>query len=357
MDATDIERFDARRVGPCNVRRLPGGGVLLTNDSGHYCILEEGEFREFLSGSVAEGSPLHARLKEGGFLREWLDFARWSQEWRRRHSYLNRGPGLHIVVATLRCNHRCVYCQAGPVGMDDASTDMTEETARGVLDRIFQSPSPALMIEFQGGEPLANWPVVRFIVSDARRRNREAGKDLTIGLVSNLSLMDEGKLAFLMKHGVTFCTSIDGPADIHDQNRVYLGGNSHAETLRWWHEIFKRTRGKRYRIDGLTTVTRFALSRPKDVVDSYRDLGARGIYLRFLSPLGLAQKTWDSIGYDAGEFLAFYREAMEHIIGLGLRNKKVRFFEQTAKMFLHKILAKELKERAPISAEMAPAQG
>ncbi|MFC1679761.1 His-Xaa-Ser system radical SAM maturase HxsB [Elusimicrobiota bacterium] len=334
----DIERFDERRVGPCYFRRL-NGDYLLTNDAGRYCMLDGDEFSDYMRGQVAEGSPLHSRLKENGFLREWLDFDRLSKAWKGRHSFLEQAPSLHIVVPTLRCNHKCVYCQAGATPMDDASTDMTEETARRVLDRIFESPSPAVMIEFQGGEPLANWPVVEFIVSEARRRNRKAKKKLVIGIVSNLSLMDKGKLDFLMKHGVTFCTSLDGPADLHDSNRVFLDGNSHVATVKWWGEIFRRTRGKKYRIDGLITVTKASLKRPRDIVDEYRGLGARGVYLRFLSPLGLAKRTWEKIGYRPEEFLAFYREAMDYIVSLSVRNKKVRFFEQTAKVFLTKILA------------------
>lgn len=336
----DLKRFDGRRVGPCNFRKV-GERYLLTNDVGRYCLLTEEEFRQYVRGQVAEGGPLHARLRENGFLREWMDFGRWIGAWRERHSYLNRGPGLHIVVTTLRCNHRCVYCQADPVGPDDASTDMTPETAKKVVARIFETPSPVVFIEFQGGEPLMNWPVVRLVVDEARRLNRKAKKKLQLGLVSNLSMMDKAKLDYLVKKGVNFCTSLDGPAPLHDKNRVFLGGNSHKDTVRWWREINKRTRGKKRGIDGLLTVTRGTIGRAREVIDEYRKLGARGIYLRFLSPLGLAGKVWTKIGYSPGEFVAFYREAMDIILDMHLRSKKLLFFEQTAKVFLHKILANE----------------
>jgi sulfatase maturation enzyme AslB (radical SAM superfamily) len=145
--------------------------------------------------------------------------------------------------------------------MTDSSTDMTEETARGVVDRIFAGPSPAITIEFQGGEPLANWPVVRFIVDYARTLNKTAGKSLWLNLVTNLSLLDEEKRDWLLKRGVNFCTSIDGPAELHDRNRPYGGGASHETAVRWFKDITERTRRKTFRIDALLTVTRQSLTK------------------------------------------------------------------------------------------------
>ncbi len=342
-------RMDPRRVGFFRFRRL-GAKVLITNDFGRHCFLEEGEFRSFVSGELPEGE-LHSRLAREGFIRDRMDFEALAEVWRRRNRFLWQGPGLHVVVVTLRCDHRCLYCQASSVSMRDRSCDMSLETARLVVDRIFESPSPALTIEFQGGEPLANWPALSFIVDYARRKNRKAKRRLWINLVSNLSLMDEKKLEFLLKKGVNFCTSLDGPADLHDANRLHAGGGSHALAVRWWREIYRRTARRTFRIDALLTVTCFSLSRPREVVDSYLALGARGIYLRPLSPLGLARKTWERIGYSPEEFLDFYRQAFDYILEV---NSKRVFFEQTARLFLAKMLTDEdpnfLDLRSPCGA-------
>ncbi|MBI4051812.1 MAG: His-Xaa-Ser system radical SAM maturase HxsB, partial [Elusimicrobia bacterium] len=326
----------------------------ITNDQGRYLQLEEKDFSDFIGGRVQSESPLYAQLKENGFLGEWLDFDQLAQGWKKRNAFLSQGTGLHIVVVTLRCNQKCVYCQVSSTGMKDTQTDMTLETADRVVDRIFQTPNRDLTIEFQGGEPLVNWPVVQFIVQKSKRLARKSKKNLMLGLVSNLSMMDDEKLDFLLKNGVTFCTSLDGPAEVHEKNRLWLGGTSHGETARWWETILQRTRRKRYRIDGLTTITRHSLKYPREIVDEYVRLGARGIYLRHLSPLGFALKTWESIGYTPEEFLSFYRIAMDYILELNLRNKKVRFFENMSKQFLTKILLNEepnnLDVRSPCGA-------
>ncbi|MBI5630739.1 MAG: His-Xaa-Ser system radical SAM maturase HxsB [Elusimicrobia bacterium] len=345
-----LRGFSGESAGLVRFRQV-GPRYLLTNEFGRHVFLEAAEFSGFMGGRLDKESALYERLCAEGFVRDRMDFAALAQRWRKRHSFLWQGPGLHIVVVTLRCNHRCLYCQASSVGMKEAGTDMSLETARMAVDRIFESPNPALTIEFQGGEPLANWPAVEFITNYARQKNEAAGKKLWINLVSNLSLMDEAKLDFLLANGVTFCTSLDGPADLHDRNRPYAGGASHAEAVRWFKEIQRRTARQTFGIDALLTTTRFSLGRAKDIVDEYVRLGARSVYLRPLNPYGLAKATWEKIGYSVEEFLRFYKEALDYILEI---NSRQVFFEQWSRLFLAKILTDEdpnfLDLRSPCGA-------
>jgi hypothetical protein len=80
------------------------------------------------------------------------------------------------------------------------------------VDLILQTTvAQFVTIEFQGGEPLVNFPVVKHLIEYAEAKNREVGKYLEFTMVSNLALMDEEKLAWLLDHKVQICTSIDGP--------------------------------------------------------------------------------------------------------------------------------------------------
>ncbi len=336
----DIRKVDEKKVGAFYYRVL-NGRYLITNDQGRYLDLSEEDFKSFTRGEVLPESALGMVLKQNGFLREWVDVESLSRDWSKKNAFLNSGTGLHIIVVTLRCNQKCVYCQVSSVGMNETSTDMTEATAEKVLQRIFESPNNDITIEFQGGEPLVNWPIIRYIVTRATEINKTAQKNLIIGMVSNLSLMDEEKLQFLLEHDVTFCTSLDGPASVHEENRKWLGGTSHGDAVKWWRVIMEKTINKRYRIDALTTITKRSLSSPKEIIDEYISLGARGIYLRYLSPLGFALKTWEKIGYTSNEYLDFYRTAMDYIIDINLKDRNKHFFENMSKQFLTKILLNE----------------
>jgi sulfatase maturation enzyme AslB (radical SAM superfamily) len=51
-------------------------------------------------------------------------------------------------------------------------------------------------------------------------------KNLIFALVTNLTLMDEDKLAWLLDHGVDICTSLDGDKKTHNWQRVWDGGDT-----------------------------------------------------------------------------------------------------------------------------------
>jgi His-Xaa-Ser system radical SAM maturase HxsB len=316
--------------------------VLLVSDAGGHLQLNEADFRRFLSGAISDEEPLAAELASKGLDRRRLDFRELAGRLRVRHLLEARGASVHTMVVTRRCNFKCVYCHASILGQDAPGADMSPETARRAVDFIFASPSPELMIEFQGGEPLLNWPVVRFIAAYARRRAAwDSGRRVHLGLISNFSLLDEEKVRELAGHRVSLCTSLDGPKDVHDANRVWLGGNSHDNVVGW----LKRLRSMReagLELDppnAICTVTRASLPHARRIVDQAVELGLERIQLGPLDPIGFARKSWDSIGYEPEAFVAFYREALERL--LELNREGVRAYEKTALILLLRILGGE----------------
>jgi|TARA_Y100001960_G_C14494463_1_gene738371 sulfatase maturation enzyme AslB (radical SAM superfamily) len=67
----------------------------------------------------------------------------------KKNEFLNFGPSLHIMVTTLRCNHKCEYCHAAVAPMTAKNMDMSLSTAKKVVDTIFYTSNPAITIEFQ----------------------------------------------------------------------------------------------------------------------------------------------------------------------------------------------------------------
>jgi len=100
------------------------------------------------------------------------------------------------------------------------------------------------------------------------------------------------------------------------------------------------------------TTTSYSLKYPKEIVNEYLKLKLTNIFLRPLSPFGLAKKIWEKIGYSPQEYLKFYKKALDYIIKLNLKGKK--FWERTARIFLEKILTKRdpnfLDIRSPCGA-------
>src|SRR5262249_12443799 len=151
---------------------------------------------------------------------------------RSRLAYLREPTPLHIFVVTLRCEHSCPYCQVSRQSTDRSAFDMSEGTAEQALKIAFQSPSKRIKIEFQGGEPLLNFPLVKRIGSQAKVRAAATGKSVDFVIATNLALLDDSVLAFCKTNDVLLSTSLDGPADLHNKNRPRPGGNSHELATR-----------------------------------------------------------------------------------------------------------------------------
>ncbi|MBL7154903.1 MAG: His-Xaa-Ser system radical SAM maturase HxsB [Candidatus Portnoybacteria bacterium] len=360
MSSLNLKKIKYNQLGFFRFKKIKNK-YLLTNDVGDYLFLKEKEFENFLTNSLEKDKEPYLSLKEKNFLKNELDLTELIEKYRSKKAFLFGGPSLHIVVVTLRCNHQCIYCHASAQDMSRKDLDMSQETANQVVDKIFQTTSPFLAIEFQGGEPLINWPVVKFIVEEAYRKNKKAKKDLQIRLVSNFDFMTEERFKYLLDKKVSLCVSLDGPEKLHNKNRPIRDSenrySNYRNIVKWVKKFNKlypqlKKKGYIYRIAGRVTISRFSLSKPKEIVDEYIKLGFDSFYLHHLNPFGFSLESQREIGYIAKEYINFYKKALDYIIQLNLKGKK--FKEKMAVTFLTKILTdydpNHLDYRSPCGA-------
>ena len=96
------------------------------------------------------------------------------------------------------------------------------------------------------------------------------------------------------RRNISVSTSLDGFRELHNRNRPYISGEGTFDDVIRGIEII-RSRG--IRLGAIETTTRHSLSEPEKLVDTYYDLGFRDIFIRPLTPLGCANKSWEQIGY------------------------------------------------------------
>jgi len=321
--------------------REVGGSELITNMVGQHAFLSKSDFEAYRRGQLDPTHEQYGELVKKNFFRDQANIVDLGGRLQRKRSFLGYGPNLHIMVVTLRCNETCVYCHASRAGLEEVGKDMSEEDAEKVVDLILQTTNPYVTIEFQGGEPLVNYPVVQHIIEYALEQNKAAGKQLEFSLITNLSLMDEEKMNYLLDHKVQICTSVDGPRDIHNKQRILNTGDAWELATTWIERINREyvARGldpEVYHVEALITSTRALVERPKEVVDTYVDLGCRALFLRPVDPFGFASKTQKLIGYEVDEFLEYYRSAVDYMLELNFQG--VQILERYAAIFLTKIL-------------------
>lgn len=79
---------------------------------------------------------------------------------------------------------------------------MTREMADKSLDIVFRSPSPTIKIEFQGGEPLLNFDLIKYIVVEANKRNLISKRHLGFVIATTLSMLSDEHLEFCKDNNI-----------------------------------------------------------------------------------------------------------------------------------------------------------
>lgn len=240
---------------------------------------------------------------------------------RTKKAFLHEGPSLHIFVVTLRCNHSCAYCQVSRQGTHQTKYDMSSETARSAVVRMFEAPTRHFTVEFQGGEPLLAFERIREIVDLIEARRIQDPRPVTYTITSTLHHLTDEMLEFFKAHRFQISTSIDGPEALHNQNRPTPERDGYARTIAGLARA--REALGAHAVAALTTLTRSSLAQPEAIVDEYVRLGFKSVFLRPLSPYGFAQRSARKLGYDMAEFVAFYDRALAYILELNRRGVEI----------------------------------
>ncbi len=314
---SSIKNFSATTVAPFYYKKMKNGKYLITNEFGYYTFLDFAEFEDYLAGNIGVGNPKYDELNKKLFIKNEKYQDRAIISYNKKNKFLAYGPSLHMIVTTLRCNHKCKYCHAAVAPMSAKNLDMTQDVARKVVDTIFYTSAPALTIEFQWWESLVNWEVVQFIVEYARMKANLFRKVLSFTIVTNLTLMTEDKLVWLLDHWVEICTSLDGDKETHNWQRTWKEGDSYERVTHWIKRINEENEKRWktwYKTGTLATWTKPGLKNYKNIIDTYVELGFPTIWLRWLNPYGFAAAERETLEYSLDEYFEFYKNAMDYIL-------------------------------------------
>ncbi len=300
---------------------------ILVNEVGEYIVVERGVVQTVVARTLDRQSSLYKTLKAKQFIHDsesdpLNDIL--AAKYRTKKSFLHGFTKLHIFVVTLRCDHSCHYCQVSRQTSDKSTFDMSDETAEKSLDLMMCTPNRNVTLEFQGGEPLLAFGLIKAIVPSAEKRARAKNKNLEIVIVSNLSMLNDEILEYLKEHDIALSTSLDGPAFLHNANRPRPGNNSYDLTIQNIN-IARSVLGFG-RVSAMMTTTLLSLDYPIEIIDEYVKQGFTSIFLRPLSPYGFAVKGKHKTGYEMDRFLSFYKKGLEYLLELNRRGIRIQEF-------------------------------
>lgn len=149
---------------------------------------------------------------------------------------------------TSECNLSCVYCWndtgkysngtfTGADGTCAAErarpAPMTMETARRAVDLLadLSRGEKQLVVDFYGGEPLTNLPVLLGTVAYCKALEKRRKLRFHFLLATNGTLLTPELAEKLIGLDVQIAVSIDGPARVHDGNRPFSDGKGSFGTI------------------------------------------------------------------------------------------------------------------------------
>lgn len=131
---------------------------------------------------------------------------------------------------TQDCPLNCTYCVYG--GSYDfhrtpSKKKMTLSTGIKGLDYLMgvigdREKNRLMALSFYGGEPLANFQLIREMVLYSKKYTKDW--EIKFFMTTNLTILTDEMIEFLVDNRFGMTVSLDGPKEIHDEQRVFHNG-------------------------------------------------------------------------------------------------------------------------------------
>lgn len=208
------------------------------------------------------------------------------------------------------CNLRCKYCFADTGDMGHGRRLMTKEVGKAAVDYIIAHSGKRIHceIDFFGGEPLVNMPVVKYVTEYVRQKEKETGKQFKLTLTTNGMLLNDANIKYLNDNNISLVLSLDGRREVHDFMRPDAGGRgTYDKVVANFKKLVKSRGGNNYYLRG--TYTNRNMDFTKDVLsmadEGFDILSVEPVVLKD-SPYGFTEKDLPTIFKEYDKLTAAY---------------------------------------------------
>lgn len=166
------------------------------------------------------------------------------------------------------CNLRCKYCFADTGDFGGGRELMSREVGEAAVEYIISHSGQRkhCEIDFFGGEPLMNMPVVKHVTAYVRKREKETGKVFKLTLTTNGVLLNDENIKFLNDNMISLVLSLDGRKEVHDRMRPNIGGQgTYDKVVKNFKKTIASRDDKNYYLRG--TYTKYNMDFTADVLD------------------------------------------------------------------------------------------
>lgn len=211
---------------------------------------------------------------------------------------------LFVVETTERCNLGCLYCFKSA---STAGIDMTEDMAHQVVEYIAAFGHDPIAVDFSGGEPTLNLPVIEIIASELKEKNPQA----QFSIQTNATLVSEDVIELARRHNIILGSSLEGSIDNLRALRPFANGKDASCRILGGIRKLK----KEGLLGGVVSSFNNRIDNNHRVfLDVLEQAGISSLKLNLCGPLG----RWNGHEEDVGNALGKYSEYMKRLVEEGV---------------------------------------
>lgn len=136
-----------------------------------------------------------------------------------------------VIHVTNTCNLNCKYCYANGGNYLSQESLMSEGMLEDIIRVFYSYFEKIFTIQFFGGEPLLNIPIIEKACETIRKLDKERGYNTQFGLVTNGTLIDEHFIELVKKYSIGVTISYDGNILVNNMLRVNKEGMGVSEQV------------------------------------------------------------------------------------------------------------------------------
>lgn len=191
-------------------------------------------------------------------------------------------PVSHLALfVTQSCNLNCIYCYGDGGRYGSSGNSDLETMKRGILWLVENSGDiDELHISFFGGEPLLNFFGIKEAVEYARIVSKTTEKTFKFHITTNLLLLNDDILEFLVNNRIEVTVSFDGEKETQDSQRPYKNNqeSTYEDTLPKIRMLLSRIP------NAVCRATLCGDTDPKNVRHKLEQIGFSYIFISSVSP-------------------------------------------------------------------------
>lgn len=136
-----------------------------------------------------------------------------------------------VIHVSNSCNLRCIYCYANGGVYHSEEANLSERMLQQIIKKFYEEFDKILMIQFFGGEPLVNLPLIRSACEKIRKIDEERGYVTKFGLVTNGTLINDDFIKMAKEYEISVTISYDGDIAINNMLRKFPNGKGTSDII------------------------------------------------------------------------------------------------------------------------------